>query len=93
METHNRDKNRQEKLNIFFLFLFGFILSVHDSLLKSTGAEQYALSYKTIELITAIAVLSTNVITMCMRQFTYIENQKLNKTNRAKKKLSKLVLS
>jgi len=41
----NRDKNRQEKLNLLFLFLFGFILTVPDSLLKSTGAEQYALSY------------------------------------------------
>jgi len=40
-----------------------------------------------------ITDIFTIYITMRMRQFTYNENQKLNKTNRAKKKLSKLVSS
>jgi len=40
-----------------------------------------------------ITDIFTIYITMRMRQFTYIENQKSNKINRTKKKLSKLVSS
>jgi len=40
-----------------------------------------------------ITDIFTIYITMRMRQFTYIENQKLNKNNRAKNKLSKHVSS
>lgn len=57
-KTSNFNLQKYTGANKYIIFIFIWLfVSVLDGLLKSIGVEQYALSYKAIEKITAIAVL------------------------------------